>query len=418
METIVRRVSTDDCLELASIMMHAYPGLEGITEDSISKLAQNLRDELSKESTEMIYGAYRGSKLLGAIRLHQFTMTLRAVPVRIGGIAGVCVHLLHKKEKVSRDLLSFALKTFHSWGIQLVSLYPFQTGFYKKMGFGYGAMKHQYRLKPDAFPKEATKINVTYLSIEDRADMLACYRYFSQSRTGMLERQEADFNEMFQHGNSVVGVRHNGEITGYLSFGFRRPNPQYYQKYDLFVEQFVYRTPDALAELCSFLNSQSDQVQQIVLNTQDEDFHYLFLDPMNGRFDSFETAALETTVTAVGAMYRVLDVKKLLAELQACQFGPETCRLKIIVHDNFFESEHGETVIHFKNGMIMDLQDDGEYDVAMTIRISEFSSLIVGAVGFRSLFDYGLVKLSNLSYMSLIHRLFAVQHKPRNDLNF
>ena len=154
------------------------------------------------------------------------------------------------------------------------------------------------------------------------------------------------------------------------------------------------------------------------MNTQDEDFHYIFLDPMNGRNDSFETTALETSVTAAGAMYRVLDIKELLYELTASEFGSETCRLRINVQDNFFESGRNGVVVHFNQGRITALKDEGEYDVAINISIAEFSSLIMGAVGFRSLINYGLASLSDLTYTSLVHRLFAVDLKPRNDTNF
>ena len=399
-------------------MMHAYPGPDGITGESLNKLAQNLQDEMNGEQAVLIYGAYRDGKLLGSLRLHEFVMNLRGAKIRVGGIAGVCVHLLHKKEKVSRDMLSFALKHFHSQGIHMLSLYPFQTGFYKKMGFGYGAMKHQFRMKPDAFPKGPTKENVEYLAIEDKAEVLACYEQLSQTRSGMFMREEADFNGMFQFGSTVAGVRHNGEIKGYLSFRFKRVHPQYARKYNLNVEQFVYQTPEALSELCTFLNSQSDQVDQVIIDTQDEDFHYIFHDPINGRHDSFETTALESSVTAVGAMFRVLDAKGMLTKLAGGRFGSEVCKLKIIVQDNFFEPGHNEVIVHFIQGRISGLEDEGEYDVAMTIPIAEFSSLIMGAVGFRSLFNYGLASLSDSSYTSLIHRLFAVELKPRNDTNF
>lgn len=418
MESIIKKVPQEDCVDLATILVHAYPGPSGITEESIHKAAQNLRNDPDAETHTPFYGAYREGKLLGALKLHEFTMSLRGAKIRVGGIAGVCVHFLHKKEKVSRDLIAFALEYYHSQGINITSLYPFQTGFYKNMGFGYGAMKHQYRIRPDAFPKGASKRKVEHLTSEDKPDLLACYQQYVQTKTGMFERQEIHFNEMFHAGNTVVGVKQEGKLTGYLNFRFQRVKAEYPQKFDLAILEFVYHTPEALSELCTFLHSQSDQVNQVILNSQEEDFHYLFHNPTNGSFDSFNTTALECSVTAVGAMYRVLDLKDLLSKLTACDFGAITCKLKINVEDNFFKSSSSSIVIHFNNGTITDLRDDAEFEVSLSLDIANLSSLLIGAVGFSSLVTYGLATLSDPTYLITIHRLFAADHKPMNQSNF
>jgi predicted acetyltransferase len=312
MDTIMKPVPAEHCRDLANILMHAYPGPSGITEESITKLAQTLQQEIrdDREPSAPYYGAYRNGTLLGAVKLHQFQMNLRGSMVRLGGIAGVCVHFLHKKEKVSRDMLAFALKHFHAEGIPIAGLYPFDAGFYKAMGFGYGALKQQYRIRPAAFPRKAGKEHIVFLTKQDRTQMLACYNRFIQSRTGMFARRESDVDRIFDSGHSVVGVRRGGEVTGYLSFRFQRMNDHNPPKYDMVIDDFIYNEPEALDELCAFLHSQIDQIQRVVIHA-DDDFHFLLHDPTNGRLDSHFTQLMESSVVAVGAMYRVIDVKKI-----------------------------------------------------------------------------------------------------------
>ncbi|MCP4519523.1 MAG: GNAT family N-acetyltransferase, partial [Delftia sp.] len=44
--------------------------------------------------------------------------------------------------------------------------------------------------------------------------------------------------------------------------------------------------------------------------------------------------------------------------------------------------------------------------------VADFSSLLVGAVNFRSLHRYGLAEISNLEYVGVLDKIFAVQDKP------
>jgi len=417
MQSVIRKVAKDDCADLANILVKAYPSPNGDTEESIAKLAQHLRNDLDKADPIRFYGAFRNGKLLGAVKLYEFIMNFRSVKVRLGGIAGVCVHFLHKKEKVARDLLAFALNDFHAKGIHVASLYPFQTEFYKKMGFGYGTMKHQFRIKPNAFPRGTSKRNIDYLTEADRQDVLACYRRYFEATTGMFERREADLDSMFSFGNTAVGVRQNGEITGHIVFHFKQVIAEYSQKYNLVVSDLIFNTPEALSELCTFLHSQSDQIHQVIITAQDENFFYLFDDPTNGKIDSFETAALESCVTAVGCMYRVLDVRGIFSELSACDFGGVTCKLKITISDDFYESNDGSTIVHFYNGRVHAAEDES-FDVAISLNVANFSSLLVGAVRFNSLYNYGLVKLSDPLYREKVDRLFSTDRYPRSDTFF
>ncbi len=44
---------------------------------------------------------------------------------------------------------------------------------------------------------------------------------------------------------------------------------------DLVVKKFIYESREALMELMTFLHTQLDQVNDVILNTQEEYFHYL-----------------------------------------------------------------------------------------------------------------------------------------------
>jgi predicted acetyltransferase len=51
-------------------------------------------------------------------------------------------------------------------------------------------------------------------------------------------------------------------------------------------------------------------------------------------------------------------------------------------------------------------------DVEIFMDIADFSSLIMGAVGYRNLFDYGLSDISEKDYLDVVHNIFKVESKP------
>ena len=64
------------------------------------------------------------------------------------------------------------------------------------------------------------------------------------------------------------------------------------------------------------------------------------------------------------------------------------------------------------------LPDDDGYDVAVQMDVAEFSSLLMGAVNFRSLYKYGLADLSDPGYVGVLDRIFAVEDKPMCTTSF
>lgn len=58
------------------------------------------------------------------------------------------------------------------------------------------------------------------------------------------------------------------------------------------------------------------------------------------------------------------------------------------------------------------LENDSFYDVKVDIDVSELSSLVMGSVNFRAMYDFSLIKISDESYVDTINKLFAVEHKP------
>jgi len=92
-------------------------------------------------------------------------------------------------------------------------------------------------------------------------------------------------------------------------------------------------------------------------------------------------------------------------------FGNQTVNLQITINDSFLPENNGTLVIHFKAGKGIVVEDD-KYDVEIIINVDHFSSLIMGAISFKKLYEYGLVKISNADYLGTLNKLFVTETPP------
>ncbi len=408
----IREIAEYELDALVTLVAQAYPGSNFFAPEARKRLKDRVLRSMREEPTQHHYGYFHDNQMQGVMKLFDFTMTLLSAKVKVGGIGTVAVDLLHKKEKVAMHMLSFFLRYYRGRDVNMAVLYPFRVDFYKQMGFGVGTKMNQYRCLPGSLPNRGEKGNVVYLRPADQADMLACYTRLMDRTNGMIAKTRLEAGMVFeQPENIIVGCKREGKLSGYLVFSFKPAHAENHICNDLFVKELIYENTDALLDLLSFLHSQADQVNRVIVQTQDEYFHHLLADPRNHTSRMLPSVYHESNVSGVGIMYRVLNVAGIFADLREHNFGDQTCRLKITVADSFLPENEGSTVVHFAQGYAR-LSGDDRYDAEIRLDISDFSSLLVGAVPFRQLMRYGLAEISDPAYVETVTRLFAACEKP------
>lgn len=418
----IRPLVQENYLEFAAITADAYPGIKIKTEEDKERLAQRAA-QMSQDATIHFYGLFEESdtldeRLLGVMRLHDFTMQLLSTKTMVGGMGGLAVALLHKKEKIARDMVLFFLHHFRSRNACLASLYPFRPDFYKRMGFGLGAKMNQYRLKPDRFPKGPSKTHLTYLTPADKAAVNDCYNRFAESTNGLFLKNEFALANLFASpAAKIVAYKQEAVVQGYVVFTLNPIDEGNFLRNKMVVREFIYETPEALSELLTFIHTQADQVEFVEFDTQDDSFHHLLADPRNDSHHILPSVWHESNTQGVGIMYRVIDVKRLFAVLAEHDFGGHTCALKLSLRDSFLPENAGSTVIHFNDGRPQ-LQPEGPFDVEIWMDVADFSSMIVGAVAFERLHAYGLAQISDDRFLGTVDRLFHADKKPLCMTNF
>jgi len=151
-------------------------------------------------------------------------------------------------------------------------------------------------------------------------------------------------------------------------------------------------------------------VNRVVLNTHDDDFHYMFKDPRNGNPKIFATSQ-ETNIQGVGIMYRLINTQKFFELLHNHNFNSVSVVLQINVIDTLLPENNKECIVQFVSGKPK-LTDELVPDVSLTIDVEWLSSLVMGVVDFGKLWQYGLVELSDPEYVDILDDLFHVSDKP------
>jgi predicted acetyltransferase len=412
--TDVRRLTEAEYEPFVRLAANAYPAWGVHSAEDRQRMVERLVTRAADPGVEH-YGAFREGALLGGMALYDFTMNVYGAQVPTGGVGLVAVDLLHKKERVAHDLIAFFLERYRARQAPLAALYPFRPDFYQHMGFGYGAKTSEYRLKPVSLglPQGPSKEHIAYLTDEDTRPIFECYQRYQAQTHGMMQRSEADFTQRLGGNHAIVGYRRDGRIEGYLICTFKQVQPDNFIANDLYVAEWVYETPAALGELLAFLHSQSDQIRQIVVRTQDEHFHYLLRDPRDesGQIIPHVVLAHVSNIQGVGIMYRVLDTAGAFRALDAHNFGGQTCRLKVTLADSFFPRNAGSVAVHFEDG-VAQVVEEANTEVEIRLDVAEFSSLLMGVVSFKSLHAHGLAAISDPSWLDTIDRLFLTSEKP------
>jgi predicted acetyltransferase len=406
----IRILAEGEFAAFCDILADAFPGWKISSPEEKERVRQRLFQIHKEEPTATMYGLFREGELQGGMRFHDFSMNLFGNMVAAGGVGLIAVDLLHKKEHVAKEMVEFFLRHYRQRGAPLTLLYPFRPDFYRQMGFGYGTKMSQYRVRPSALPKGPSKSHVRLLGEDDLQALVDCYHRVMERTHGMMVKSEAESQRIFRNSkNRVAAYEGDGQVQGYMVFSFEHGESAIIN--DIQVTELIYENPEALQELLTFLHSQADQIRHVFFNTQDADYHHLLLDPRNGVPELIPSVYHQSNVQGVGIMYRVVDCLGALSALQQRDFGGQTLRARFEVEDSFLPENSGSWLLSLEEGRLS-VAEEGGVDVDVGLGVAELSSLVVGAVDFRSLYSYGLAEVSDTAFVDVLDRAFASRVRP------
>lgn len=406
----IRKLNEEHIDAYIDIAFNAYPSFKDFTNEGISQYKKTALDIMKNDPIVTFYGMFENDILVAVMRLFDFQMNFFGKIIPVSGLGFLGVHLMHKKEKIAKAMVDFYEEHYKTLGIHFGLLLPFRPDFYKKMGYGLGTKMNQYRISTERIPAYFGKSNIKYVKKDDFVKLLECHTRVVNKTHGMIIKFGDEIRDLYNYEfNRIVGnYDDDGNINGYIVYKFQNGKAGNYTINNIYIKELIYENNEVLKKLLGFLRKQEDQVKLVIFNTEDENFYYLFDNPLNDTMNYIPYGYLESNTQAVGVMYKIFDVKGAFNQYSHRNYNNANINVRFIIEDE--NKNNQEIVVKFKNGLAS-LNSD-EYDVTVKIAISEFSPLFLGCTSIKGLYDLGLMEIDNANYLEELDKAFYCNQKP------
>jgi predicted acetyltransferase len=180
------------------------------------------------------------------------TWWFRGCSYSIGAVAGVAVRPVDRRKGLASQLMRAILEQDRALGRQYSLLYPFQHGFYRRLGYGSVGLMHFWRLPLQYMRDEPTlRRRVRVMGDADHPSAVELFqRALKEREEGGLERKPGQWQARWKQDEKWV-VYDDGEVRGYMAY---RLQPD-----QLMIRELVAADGEAERGLWSFVAAQIEQ---------------------------------------------------------------------------------------------------------------------------------------------------------------
>lgn len=346
-------------------------------------------------------------KGIGSYAQLDLSLFLAGVKIPTLGIAGVAVALHRRGMQVARLMLEHALAAGRSQQIPLSMLYPFQHGFYRKLGWAWVGRTYQYRVAARHLPLYPARASIhPYDAATHTVALKKLYEKAAIAHNGWLQRQPWHWEHYLkpQAGREIYCYLAEGNLEGYLILRFvELPNGL-----GAIVQEWVAPTPVAYHGLVGFLAGLRDQLHTIVWNTDALDpFPHLLKEQR--RDPTLPTHNFEFGLThpfgeiGGGFMWRLVDVVAAFQQRSIHQVPPFAVTFQI--HDPVLGEQ--QVNAEFANGQIQSVPTTAP--TIITLSIEKLTELFCGWRRSRDLLWTGELELAGIDCLTALDAALATQ---------
>ena len=137
----VHPVTEADIEAYLDIYLNSYPAYKALDEECRAHYRSKHLTELREDTQTRTMGLFEGGTLIATMKLILFSMNFFGVMQPACGVMALEVHPLHKKKGAALYMIRYAERYARENGALLTMLLPFNIGFYRRMGYGFGG-KH------------------------------------------------------------------------------------------------------------------------------------------------------------------------------------------------------------------------------------------------------------------------------------
>ena len=409
----VRPLTEADIEAYLDIYLNAYPAYKALDGECRQHYREKHLTELREDTQTRTVGLFEGDVLIATMKLILFSMNFFGVMQPACGLMALEVHPLHKKKGAALAMVRYFEDYARQNGALLTLLLPFSIGFYRKMGYGFAGKIYEYHLPTAALPKadRAALAHLRLMQPEDFDEAVACHARFAARNHGMVEK----FDEEVRGTRGDIQVRRigyydGGRLLGYAAYRFESASECNYTQNRLSVEELVYENGAVLRALLGGLRLQEDLAQTVILRTGEEDFHHLLDDPQDVSKNYIDYGFLQTNVSAVGTMFKLVDGEEFVRKTGYRPFPAGTLTAAFRYRDEMAGEERCLRIA-FADGRWA-VAAPGAADVTVACRQGDLASLLMGSCGLEAMLRLGAADADSESGARELARLLHWGQKP------
>ncbi|EMA11534.1 Predicted acetyltransferase [Haloarcula vallismortis] len=353
----LRPVPVTDCEACQRILQYAFtPETGPVTPDSDGDWPPSLFDQR---------GLYHDDSLRAVCKLYYLDTTVRGAATTVGGLGAVATPPEQRGQGYAADLCRHALREYREAGVDFVTLWPFSTPFYRRLGWGTANTYRRFDLPPSALPDSDVAGQMVRLDADDWERL----RQVETARTLSLRRSEAWWRERTLadwDGGGVpycYGYERDGDLRGYLVYTVADDADR-----TLSVSNFAAVDEEARRALFAFLENHGAQIERVTLQLPpDADLLHRVDDP----------GAVDCTVES-GPMVRLTDV----GHLERLDWPDSDLACTLAISDPLLDRNDGLFELSVNGGTAtVDPLSSSDSTADVTVDIATLSQLAVGTHG-------------------------------------
>ena len=420
----IKKIGPEIMDEYMYIYLNAYPAFKDLDEDCYKKYeAKNIRDMELDDDVDF-YGCFEDGKLVATMKLVSFSMNIYGEMKKAVGLMALGVHPLHKKQGIALEMVRFYEKYAVEHGALVCPLLPFGMDFYRAMVYGLGSRMDEYHLPTVNLPEWKDLSGLRSLSLDEIGEVFAVNDRFCEMNHGMLKKFSEEKRLMeADTATQRMGCFKGGELTGYAAYRFENASDTNYTLNRIVIDELVYFDGETLRKLLGFFRNQADLAQTIVIRSGEEDFYHLFTDPSHVSGYYIPNGYLQTNVSAICNMYKVMDPEAFVRETSYRSFPPLELTAAFEYHDEMADEE-GKLVIKFSK------KPDGESsswavasesekpDVTLRCMKGDLSSILMGSAHIGALIRLGVMETDKPEYTDMLDMLLYHRQRPFSNNDF
>ena len=410
----IRPLTEADIEAYLDIYLNSYPAYKSLDAECRRHYREKHRLELREDRQVQTVGLFEGGVLIATMKLILFSMNFFGKMQPACGLMALEVHPLHKKKGAALFMVQYFEDYARRNGALLTLLLPFQISFYRRMGYGFAGKLYEYHLPTAVLPKPdaETRQHLRLMQPEDFDEALACHSRFAAKNHGMVEK----FEEEVRAARDDIQVRRigyydDGQLRGYAAYRFESASDSNYTQNRLSVEELVYEDGAVLRALLGALKLQEDLAQTAILRTGEEDFHHLLDDPQDVSKNYIDYGFLQTNVSAVGTMFKLVDGEDFVRRTAYRPFPAGTLTAAFRYRDELADSERC-LHIAFSGGRWTVADADAAADVTVTCRQGDLASLLMGSCQLEGMLRLGAASADNGEAAQQLSQLLHYAQKP------